>query len=247
MQHPGEYGGGWLCWNKKGGCGQKFIDGDEAIEGQSVGDIDNPDLPDLWNTVIKMARKRALTDAVLLVTGASALFTQDVEAGDAPAAEAAPPAADPARPVGEAASDEKVKQAFRAMAFLLNLEPTDKRTIKCVDVCCRIGKGDDAHYPLALTRCIGLFAKELKKMREQAARDKQEPEARAEQEGSGAKPQEDVPAGSVAPPTLEGNSADEDWKALREAGCVCPDPLGVETGAQAVDDACPIKGHGILF
>jgi hypothetical protein len=74
-----EYGGGWVCFKKKNGCGAKYSDGDSAIEGQTVGDIENPDLPDTWNTVVKMAEKRARVDAVLAVTGASALFTQDAE------------------------------------------------------------------------------------------------------------------------------------------------------------------------
>ena len=76
-----EYGGGWLCWKKRDGCGEKFPEGDPAIESQVVGDVENPDLPDCWNTVVKMAEKRARVDAVLAVTGASALFTQDVEDG----------------------------------------------------------------------------------------------------------------------------------------------------------------------
>jgi hypothetical protein len=74
-----EYGGGWVCWRKKGGCDAKFKDGDKAIESQDAGEIENPDLPDLWNTVVKMAEKRARVDAVLAVTGASALFTQDLD------------------------------------------------------------------------------------------------------------------------------------------------------------------------
>jgi hypothetical protein len=89
-----EYGGGWVCFKKKGGCGAKFRDGDPAIEGQTVGEIENPDLPDLWNTVVKMAEKRARVDAVLAVTGASALFTQDVE-DDQPATDAEPPPGGP--------------------------------------------------------------------------------------------------------------------------------------------------------
>ena len=28
-----EYGGGWVCFKKKGGCGAKFKDGDQSIEG----------------------------------------------------------------------------------------------------------------------------------------------------------------------------------------------------------------------
>jgi hypothetical protein len=78
-----EYGGGWLCWKKKDGCGAKFRDGDDRIEGQEAGEVENPDLPDSWNTVVKMAKKRAYIDAVLAVTGASAIFTQDVEDGGA--------------------------------------------------------------------------------------------------------------------------------------------------------------------
>jgi hypothetical protein len=87
-----EYGGGWVCWKKKDGCNANYRDGDPAIEGQEAGDIDNPDLPDLWNTVIKMGEKRARVDAVLAVTGASALFTQDVEDAGPAAEEERPPA-----------------------------------------------------------------------------------------------------------------------------------------------------------
>lgn len=32
-----EYGGGWLCFKKQGGCGAKYADGDQAIEGQPAG------------------------------------------------------------------------------------------------------------------------------------------------------------------------------------------------------------------
>lgn len=74
-----EYGGGWVCFKKKGGCGDKFLDGEQSIEGQETGEIDNPDLADTWNTVLKMSNKRALVAAILNGTGASDVFTQDVE------------------------------------------------------------------------------------------------------------------------------------------------------------------------
>jgi len=74
-----EYGGGWLCWKKDGGCGAKFQDGDEQIEGQQVGKIENPDPYTLVNTLQKMAQKRALIGAVLIATRASGIFTQDIE------------------------------------------------------------------------------------------------------------------------------------------------------------------------
>lgn len=48
----------------------------------------NPD--DLANTILKMAKKRAFVDAILTVTGASDIFTQDVEDMDVPAREEQP-------------------------------------------------------------------------------------------------------------------------------------------------------------
>lgn len=58
-----EYGGGWLCFGKKGGCGAKFPDGAAEIESQQVGRIPNPDPADIQNTILKMAQKRALVDS----------------------------------------------------------------------------------------------------------------------------------------------------------------------------------------
>lgn len=74
-----EYGGGWVCFKKKNGCGAKYADEAPEIVSQVVGKIPNPDIADTYNTVTKMASKRARVDAVLSVTGASALFTQDIE------------------------------------------------------------------------------------------------------------------------------------------------------------------------
>jgi hypothetical protein len=73
-----EYGGGWLCFKKRGGCGAKFRDGDAAIEGQEVGKIENPDIADVENTVLKMAEKRAHVAATLNALAISSLFTQDI-------------------------------------------------------------------------------------------------------------------------------------------------------------------------
>lgn len=79
-----EYGGGWLCFGKKGGCGAKFQEGDRSIEGQEVGQVKNPDAADVVNTIDKMAQKRALIAATLIAVNASEFYTQDVEdyAGD---------------------------------------------------------------------------------------------------------------------------------------------------------------------
>jgi hypothetical protein len=73
-----EYGGGWLCFAKKDGCGAKFKDGDQEIEGQE-GQATTAGVWDLKNTILKMACKRAKVAAVLTATAASDCFTQDLE------------------------------------------------------------------------------------------------------------------------------------------------------------------------
>jgi len=74
-----EYGGGWVCFNRKGGCGAKFPDGDDKIEKQERGKVEHDNPPDYYNTVLKMAKKRAQVDATLTATAASDIFTQDIE------------------------------------------------------------------------------------------------------------------------------------------------------------------------
>lgn len=74
-----EYGGGWLCFAKKGGCGAKFADRDEAITKQTIGRISNPDIADIKNTILKMAKKRSKIDATIAATRSSGIFTQDLE------------------------------------------------------------------------------------------------------------------------------------------------------------------------
>lgn len=77
-----EYGGGWLCWKKDGrsdGCGAKFKDDDQSISSQEAGKVANENPADQYNTAVKMGNKRSLIAAVLVVTAASAIFTQDLE------------------------------------------------------------------------------------------------------------------------------------------------------------------------
>ena len=73
-----EYGGGWLCFKKKDGCGAKFGEKDPKITSQALGKVPNPNIADVANTLEKMADKRALIAATLLATGCSDIFTQDV-------------------------------------------------------------------------------------------------------------------------------------------------------------------------
>lgn len=74
-----EYGGGWLCFAKKGGCGSKFKDGDPAIEAQAVGKVENPDIFDQMNTIDKVAQKRALGSAIKGAANVSEFFAVDLE------------------------------------------------------------------------------------------------------------------------------------------------------------------------
>lgn len=74
-----EYGG-WVCFVKKSGCGAKFADDAAEIVGQAASDrVENPDIANEYNTVLKIAKKRAQVDATLTVTGASDVLTQDLE------------------------------------------------------------------------------------------------------------------------------------------------------------------------
>jgi hypothetical protein len=79
-------GKGFFCWAKKGGCGETFPENDKRITEQQVGRVENPDIADLDNTVLKMAKKRALVDGAIALARCSDMFTQDVEdfADDAP-------------------------------------------------------------------------------------------------------------------------------------------------------------------
>lgn len=83
-------GGGFFCWQSKGGCGRQFKPGTPeciALEKQDAGKTANPDAADLQNTILKMAKKRAYIDATLSVVGASEFFTQDVETEHKPQSE----------------------------------------------------------------------------------------------------------------------------------------------------------------
>ena len=69
----------FYCWAKKGGCGATFPLNDKRITEQETGQVANPDIADVVNTIQKMAQKRAFVGAVLIATNASEYFTQDIE------------------------------------------------------------------------------------------------------------------------------------------------------------------------
>jgi hypothetical protein len=76
-----EFGGGYLCFKKKGGCGAKFPDNAPEIIGQVNGQVENEHKQDLSNTYIKIAEKRAEVNAALRLPAVAGQFTQDLETG----------------------------------------------------------------------------------------------------------------------------------------------------------------------
>jgi hypothetical protein len=72
-----EYGGGWICYAKKGGCGAKFPDNDPRFA--VAADVKNFDTAEQVNTFQKMAQKRAYVGAILIACNLSEYYTQDVE------------------------------------------------------------------------------------------------------------------------------------------------------------------------
>lgn len=69
---PSKLGGrGFVAKKDENGKWMIFQKGDKKME--------NPDVADVYNTVLKMASKRSLVDATLKATGGSCEFTQDIE------------------------------------------------------------------------------------------------------------------------------------------------------------------------
>lgn len=131
-----EYGGGWICFSKKGGCGAKWADGAKEIESQNVGKIEHDNPADFWNTVRKMAFKRALVHAAINATNTSELWSQDLEdlpigasvsdSGEAEPQQSKPKPA-PAAKTGNGNNGEKLKQFLEeCRAKLIGLVDKDK-------------------------------------------------------------------------------------------------------------------------
>lgn len=109
---------------RKQGFGMKKVDGAwEWVKYTGSGEkTENPDPADSFNTCLKMATKRALVAAVLIGTGASDFFTQDVEdLADAAAREEAKSPKTPATEERSAAS--RVSSRLREPARAPEREP----------------------------------------------------------------------------------------------------------------------------
>jgi hypothetical protein len=71
--------GDFYCFPRKGGCGANYHADDPAITDQKSGRVENDDIFSQVNTLLKMAKKRALVDAALSAGRLSDIFTQDLD------------------------------------------------------------------------------------------------------------------------------------------------------------------------
>lgn len=106
-----EFGGGWLCFGKRGGCGAKFKATDPAMKESRA---ENPNIADVYNTVLKMAKKRAFVDATITATSTSDIFTQDLEE-NADVEREKPPATEPRK---DDELPEMISEAQRKFLFV---------------------------------------------------------------------------------------------------------------------------------
>lgn len=81
-----EFGGGYYCDKRLGGCGSNYKAGTpEAAQLDKVqqeGRLENPDLADTYHTVRQMSQKRAFVGAVRAATACSDIFDYDPDSVD---------------------------------------------------------------------------------------------------------------------------------------------------------------------
>lgn len=70
---------GWYCWGKKGGCGAQFPPSAPEIVNQSTEKVEHDNPADYWNTIRKIAFKRAQVHGTINATNTSELWSQDLE------------------------------------------------------------------------------------------------------------------------------------------------------------------------
>jgi hypothetical protein len=112
-----EYGGGWLCFKNKGGCGAKFPDDDPVIVDQEIGKIENDDIATLKNTILKMAKKRAKIDATLSATRSSGVFMQDINDDEGKGKKTTPVTQPQRKSSGQSQPDGAISEAQRGRLY----------------------------------------------------------------------------------------------------------------------------------
>ena len=120
---------------RKQGLGAKQVDGQWCWVRYTASErVENPDIADVYNTVLKMAKKRAHIDATITACAASDIFAQDVgdEGDDSPADTGKPPAGNTGRGKAPAPKTQATRnQIFQECVAKSDLDITeDAETIK---------------------------------------------------------------------------------------------------------------------
>lgn len=142
-----EYGGGFVCFAKKGGCNAKFSADDPAITRQAAGQVEHENPADYWNTVRKMAFKRALVHAAINATNTSELWSQDLEdlppqGGQAPKTPS--DASEP--PKGQSPTQEKkASPAPKSAKKPTEILPTEQSRTKMIAALSASESGDERY------------------------------------------------------------------------------------------------------
>lgn len=92
------------------------------------GKVENPDIADQFNTVLKMAKKRAFVDATLTATAASDIFTQDIE--DMPRESVSAPPAAPQAPTPPPAKPKKANKDDWVRKYLKQIGDYKEQVVK---------------------------------------------------------------------------------------------------------------------
>jgi hypothetical protein len=135
-KHKAEF----YCWAKKGGCGALFALTDKRVTDQPAGKVENEDIATLANTILKMAKKRALVDGAIALARCSDMFTQDVEDMEAP-----PPAEDvppPAMPEQPAPWDDNGPPELERLAIAIDEAQTKADLDKLLPRLKKLGEAD---------------------------------------------------------------------------------------------------------
>ena len=126
---------------KKQGFGMQKVEGEwKWVRFIGDGKSENPDIADTYNTVLKMAKKRAHIDGTLSALGCSHLFTQDLEdlpqdqyelmEDNMPAKDASPEQTAQAMRDAQAKADQNDLQEFvNAIADVIEPRPNGKAEI----------------------------------------------------------------------------------------------------------------------
>lgn len=162
--------GGWFCWKKKSGCGAEFEENAPAIVTQVSGKVENEDIATMANTILKMAKKRALVDGAIALARCSDLFTQDVEDLEHPAEPSPPPpepkAKAPAepKPAGKKAAPSQTSPRSSKPGPIIDVLPGESETDALArrlraqrvwTAATKKGGMDEPKFKLWVSHCLG--------------------------------------------------------------------------------------------